>query len=286
MHFSDRLAEAIRRKGSALCVGIDPRWESLPKSIRESSPDPANAFATFSLKVLDLVADRVAIIKPQMAFFEGCGPAGLSALQSLLNAARDRGLISILDSKRGDIASTATAYAQASFRVWGGDSLTVNPYLGRDAVQPFLDEARQANGGIFVLVRTSNPGSGLFQNLLCDGKPLYEHVGQQVALWSRENLGACGLGDVGAVVGATHPQELIRLRELLPEVWFLVPGFGAQGGTAADVQPAFRRDGLGAIINSSRGITFPFHPDDLDWEGKILSATEAAIAALGVISLQ
>lgn len=281
MHFADRLADALRTKATPLCVGLDPRWESLPKSIRERYPDdPAGAFEVFSLRVLDLVADLVPVVKPQMAFFEACGPQGLVALQKILKSARERGLVTILDSKRNDIASTATAYAEATFSTWGADSLTVNPYLGRDAVQPFLDSARRSEGGLFILVRTSNPGSGLFQNLICDGRPLYEHVGQRVSEWNAESLGACGLGDVGAVVGATHPRELIRLRELFPQVWFLVPGFGAQGGTAQDVLPALRGDGLGAIINSSRGVTFPFHPDDPNWEATVLDATKQAIAAL------
>src|SRR5207253_5875277 len=133
--------------------------------------------------------------------------------------------------------------------VWMADALTVNAYLGRDAIEPFLASARRSGCGVFVLVRTSNPGAGQFQDLLCDGKPLYRHVGEAVAAWSRENLGACGLGDVGAVVGATYPAELAVLRSALPEVVFLVPGFGAQGGTARDTAAAFRSDGLGAIVN-------------------------------------
>ena len=143
-----------------------------------------------------------------------------------MRRAKELGLVTILDSKRGDIASTASAYAEAAFSVWDADALTVNPYLGRDAVEPFIHAARQAQRGLFVLVRNSNPGSGLFQNLICDGRPLYQHVAAAVGEWNRENLGQCGLGDVGAVVGATHPSELRLLREMLPEVWFLVPGFG------------------------------------------------------------
>src|SRR5262249_49913430 len=148
--------------------------------------------------------------------------------------------------------------------VWDADALTVSPYLGRDAVEPFLACARQSDGGVFVLVRTSNPGAGLFQDLKVvpdagEPRPLYLRVAEAVRAWSRETLGACGFGDVGAVVGATYPAELAQLREVLPEVPFLVPGFGAQGGTADDVAPAFH-DGLGAVVNSSRGILFPFKP--------------------------
>jgi orotidine-5'-phosphate decarboxylase len=192
-------------------------------------------------------------------------------------------LITILDAKRGDIASTASAYADAAFNVWNAHALTVNPYLGRDAVEPFISEARKSQRGLFVLVRTSNPGSGLFQDLHCDGKPLYQHVAAAVGEWNRESLGSCGLGDVGAVVGATHPNELALLREILPDVWFLVPGFGAQGGTAKDVAGAFRFDGLGAIVNSSRGITFPFHPDDPQWEAAIVAAAKRAIDELRAV---
>jgi orotidine-5'-phosphate decarboxylase len=156
----------------------------------------------------------------------------------------------------------------------------VNPYLGRDAVEPFLSAARSADRGVFVLVRTSNPGAGLFQDLLCDGKPLYRHVAAAVADWNAPTVSACGLGDVGAVVGATHPRELAELRTALPQVWFLVPGYGAQGGSADDVKAAYRADGLGAVVNSSRGVVFPFKPDDPAWEEKIVSAAEKATSEL------
>jgi orotidine-5'-phosphate decarboxylase len=283
-HFADRLGIAVRAKGNPLCAGIDPRWDSLPKSIRSKYPDqPARAFEAFGLRILDLIAPLVPVVKPQSAFFEACGPDGFKAQKSILDRAYDLGLITILDAKRGDIASTASAYADAAFNVWNAHALTVNPYLGRDAVEPFISEARKSQRGLFVLVRTSNPGSGLFQDLHCDGKPLYQHVAAAVGEWNRESLGSCGLGDVGAVVGATHPNELALLREILPDVWFLVPGFGAQGGTAKDVAGAFRFDGLGAIVNSSRGITFPFHPDDPQWEAAIVAATKRAIDELRAV---
>src|SRR5262245_35600845 len=242
--FADRLADAVRAKGTTLCVGLDPRYESLPKSIRDrhggDAPDAvAAAFEAFCLRVLEVVAPVAGVVKPQSAFFELCGPPGLRALHAVLRRARELGLVTILDAKRGDIASTAVAYADAAFRTYGADALTVNPYLGRDAVEPFLTAARRDGRGLFVLVRTSNPGAGLFQDLVCDGRPLYRHVAAAVAAWNREGLGACGLGDVGAVVGATHPAELAAVRALAPEVWFLVPGYGAQGGTAADVRAAF-----------------------------------------------
>ena len=294
--FADRLAEAVRRAGNPLCVGLDPRWESLPATVRrrfggDSLEAVAGAYEAFCLRVLELIAGGVGIVKPQSAFFEACGPAGLAALQSVIRRAKDLGLLVILDSKRGDIASTAAAYADAAFAgtavasrrhpVWAADALTVNPYLGRDAVEPFLASARQVGGGLFVLVRTSNAGAGLFQDLECGGRKLYRHVAAAVVEWNAGGLGACGLGDVGAVVGATHPSELAELRAEMPAVWFLVPGYGAQGGSAKDVSAAFRSDGLGAVVNSSRGITFPFQPDEPKWEDAIVSATARASAELG-----
>lgn len=279
-HFADRLADAVRRKGNAVCVGLDPRWESLPAALRTA--DPAADYEAFCTRVLEIVAPLVPVVKPQAAFFEALGPAGFVVLQRLMVKARDLGLLTILDGKRNDIASTATAYADAAFGVWGADALTINGYLGRDAVEPFLASARKASGGVFVLVRTSNPGAGQFQDLECAGKPLYRHVGAAVTAWARENVGACGLGDVGAVVGATHPRELVLLRGEMEPVIFLVPGYGAQGGTAADVLPAFRPDGLGAVVNSSRGILFPYQPADAAWEAKIDRATRDTIAALAL----
>lgn len=277
--FSDRLAEAVRAKGP-LCVGLDPRFDSLPKSLREA-PGAAEAVLRFCTRVLELVAPFAGVVKPQSAFFELLGPAGMVAQAGVLKHARAMGFVTILDAKRGDIASTATAYADAAFGpVWDADALTVNPYLGRDAVEPFLTAAKKADRGVFVLVRTSNPGAGLFQDLVCDGKPLYRHVAAEVVNWNASTIGACGLGDVGAVVGATHPRELAELRAAMPNVWLLVPGYGAQGGTAADVKAAYRADGLGAVVNSSRGVTFPFHPDDLGWEAKVVAAAQKAQAEL------
>jgi orotidine-5'-phosphate decarboxylase len=199
-------------------------------------------------------------------------------------------LVTILDGKRNDIASTAAAYADAAFAgatidgakypVWDADAITVNPYLGRDAVEPFLQGARRLGRGVFLLVRTSNSGAGQFQDLDCGGKPLFLHVAEAVRTWACENLGACGQGDAGAVVGATYPAELAALRAAMPEVPILIPGYGAQGGRAADVAAAFRPDGSGAVVSNSRGITFPYWPDDPAWEAAIVAATKAAIAEL------
>ena len=292
--FSDRLAEAVRAKGP-LCVGIDPRWDALPAALWDRHVDNgltgmAEAFEEFSTRVLELVRPFAGVVKPQAAFFELAGPDGMQAMRVVLRRAKEMGFVTILDAKRGDIASTATAYADAAFAgaksnrwaipVWDADALTINPYLGRDAVEPFLTAAKDAERGVFVLVRTSNSGAGLFQDLVCDGQPLYRHVAAEVAKWNATTAGECGLGDVGAVVGATHPKELAELRAAMPDVWLLVPGYGAQGGTAADVKAAYRGDGLGAVVNSSRGVTFPFHPDDPDWEEKIVAAARRAAGEL------
>ncbi|HMF15690.1 MAG TPA: orotidine-5'-phosphate decarboxylase [Gemmataceae bacterium] len=294
-HFADRVTAAIKEKRTPLCVGLDPRWEQLPDEIRSrhgggTLASMARSFEELCVRILDVVAPLVAVVKPQSAFFEACGPAGLVALQRILHRARRLGLITILDSKRNDIASTAEAYADAAFAgtlmegsrrpVWEADALTVNPYLGRDAVEPFLISARRQQCGVFVLVRTSNPGAGQFQDLKCEGRPLYEHVGNAVAAWSNENRGNCGMGDVGAVCGATHPKELERLRSLLPNVLFLIPGYGAQGGSAGDTAPGFRPDGSGAIVNSSRGIIACFQPGEARWEAAVEAATRTANIAL------
>jgi orotidine-5'-phosphate decarboxylase len=297
MHFADRLLTAVRSRGTPLCVGLDPRWESLPVAIRKKhSPDSLDrvgeAFEEFCLRVLEIVAPLVAVVKPQSAFFESCGPRGMLALQKVLARARSLGLCTILDSKRNDIASTAAAYADAAldgmlidgrrFPVWDADALTVSPYLGRDSIEPFLEAARRDQRGLFVLVRTSNRGSSQFQSLPCEERPLFLHVAAAVRAWSRENLGKLGYGDVGGVVGATHRAELAVLRTQMPENIFLVPGFGAQGATAEDTAPAFRADGLGAIVNSSRGILFPYGPDEKNWEIKIEDATRQAINELRI----
>ncbi|MBL8799710.1 MAG: orotidine-5'-phosphate decarboxylase [Planctomycetia bacterium] len=298
-HFADRLNAAIRAKGNAVCVGLDPRWESLPLALRQRHGDHsleamARAFEEFSCRIIDLVAPLVPVVKPQSAFFEMCGPAGMTAQLRVLRHAHAAGLLTILDAKRNDIASTATAYADAAFAgsaiagtvhpVWDADALTINPYLGRDAVEPFIQSARLSGRGLFVLVRTSNPGAGQFQDLICDGRPVYRHVAEAVSAWNREHLAASGFGDVGAVVGATHPAELAEVRQVLPEAIFLVPGYGAQGGAARDVAPAFRDDGLGAIVNSSRGIIFAFKPEQADWESGVVQATHKTIADLAAVT--
>ena len=283
--FPDRLADAVRRSGP-LCIGLDPRVESFPLALR---PAPGSGLAglgaaleSFGKRVLELARPFAGVAKPQSAFYELAGPPGLIALRNTLRYARSLGYVTILDSKRGDIATTAAAYAEAAFGesagepVWDADALTVNPYLGADAVGPFAESAARHGRGLFVLVRTSNPGAGLFQDLDCGGRKLYEVVADAVASWNAPTITRCGYGAVGAVAGATRPRELAALRERLPGVWLLVPGYGAQGGSARDIRAAYDTRGSGAVVNSSRGVTFPFKPDDADWEARIAAACAAA----------
>ena len=207
-----------------------------------------------------MVAPLVPAVKPQAAFFEELGPPGMQALADVIRYARERGLLVIVDGKRNDIGSTATAYARAYLgadqSAWGGDALTVSPYLGADSIEPFVETGRERRAGIFVLVKTSNPGGGQFQDLVCDGRPLYRHVAEFVERLAAASAGPSGYGDVGAVVGATWPEQLVELRQAMPHAWLLIPGFGSQGGTARDVQAGFDARGRGAIVNNSRGIIF------------------------------
>ncbi|MEZ6108026.1 MAG: orotidine-5'-phosphate decarboxylase [Pirellulaceae bacterium] len=270
--FADRLAHAVATKRNPVCVGLDPRWKSLPEPIRaglngDSWTDQAKAFARFSCAVIDAVADLVPVCKPQAAFFEALGPSGMSALKEVIDHATAAGLEVILDGKRNDIGTTAQAYAEAWLgreqSPWGADSLTVSPYLGDDTLEPMIQVATARQAGLWVLVKTSNPGSAALQDrstVLTETKEVGPLVREIVASWvERANvasLGACGFGAVGAVVGATYPQELVALRAAMPHAWLLVPGYGAQGGGAADTVGAFDSRGLGAVVNSSRGIIF------------------------------
>jgi orotidine-5'-phosphate decarboxylase len=261
--FSDRLDQAVRARRSPVLVGIDPRSDLLPPGFLDqpqgaSWEERAAAFERFSCEVIDVVAGLAAAVKPQAAFFEQLGPAGMVALGRVIRHAT---LLVILDGKRNDIGSTAAAYADgylgsAGQSPWGADALTVSPYLGDDSLKPFVDVAESRAAGVFVLVKTSNPGSGMFQDLVFDGQTLYQRVGAYVESLAQATAGACGYGQVGAVVGATYPRQLAELRAAMPHTWFLVPGFGSQGGTAKDVAAAFDAGGSGAIVNNSRGILF------------------------------
>jgi orotidine-5'-phosphate decarboxylase len=295
-NFGDRLAEAVRRRGNPVLVGLDPRVAQLPRGLlaggTAASPSAkADAFRRFCQEVIDVVAPLVPAVKPQAAFFEQLGPPGMQALAEVIRYARQAGLLVILDGKRNDIGSTAEAYAEAYLSPlesspWGSDALTVSPYLGDDSLQPFVDMARSAGTGIFVLVKTSNPGGGTFQDLECNGRPLYRHVGDLVERLATETAGAAGYGAVGAVVGATYPEQLAELRAAMPHAWILIPGFGSQGGTAADVAAGFHPQGLGAIVNNSRGIIFTHARREYAgrfgtrWQAAVEAATRDMIAAL------
>jgi orotidine-5'-phosphate decarboxylase len=264
-HFADRLAAEVRRKQTPVLVGLDPRAQSLPPRMIEGEGHEAvaRAYQRFCEGVIDVVAPLVPAVKPQAAFFEQLGPAGCVALGNVIRYASAKGLIVIIDGKRNDIGSTAEAYAQAylgpgSSSAWGGDALTVSPYLGDDSLSPFVDVATKRAAGIFVLVKTSNPGGKTFQDLVANGEPLYRHVARHVEQLASQTAGESGYGVVGAVVGATYPQQLAELRSAMPHTWLLIPGFGAQGGTAKDCASAFDERGLGAVVNNSRGIIFAY----------------------------
>lgn len=296
--FSTRLHAAIRRTNTPIVVGLDPRFESLPPDVvasaRKEHDDPialaAAAFEEFCVRLIDVVAPHVPAVKPQAAFFEEYGPDGCLALARVIRYARHQGLVVICDAKRGDIGSTAEAYARAYLAgddpkaaIWQADALTVNPYLGSDTLEPFVKVALERGAGIYVLVRTSNPGAGTFQDLQTNGEPLYHRVAHVVEELSSRHLDADGYGPIGAVVGATYPQELEELRKVMPHVPLLIPGYGSQGGTAADVASAFDTQGLGAIVNNSRGINFAFRQSPYAEEfgpKKWEAATEAAVQAM------
>lgn len=295
-HFGDQLAAAVRRCRNPVVVGLDPRWENLPAGIKQdyadNYPARAEAYEKFCRAVIDVVATLVPAVKPQAAFFEECGPVGMVALANIITYAQQQGLIVILDGKRNDIGSTAEAYARGYLgrggtSAWGADALTISPYLGADSLQPFVEIAQERGAGIFVLVKTSNPGGGMLQDQLIDGQPLYRTVAQYVADQSAGATGQCGYGSVGAVVGATYPDQLAELREAMPDSWFLVPGYGSQGGTAKDTAAAFDSSGLGAVINNSRGIIFaherPEYKDrfgETRWQEAVAAATEDMIDQL------
>ena len=285
-NFGDRLAAAVQQKKSAVCVGLDPRWTSLPSSMTANIElDDLQQIATttgqYCCEVIDAVHAHAPIVKPQAAFFEQLGPAGLVALATVIDHARSKGLLVLLDAKRGDIGSTAAGYAAAYLgpeTPWACDALTVNPYLGDDTLVPFKDQSVTSGSGIFVLVKTSNPGSGFLQDQVAQEKTIFETVAEHVQSIAKETAGQSGYGCIGAVVGATYPEQLAELRVRMPSTWILIPGFGAQGGTASDVKHGFDSNGLGAIVNSSRGIIFAYKDQEYtasDWQRHVEDAAVA-----------
>lgn len=298
VHAADALDDRIARTGSIACVGLDPRPDLLPPALidrHRGAGSPADAVAAAFIdanrRILDAIGDRCAAVKPQAACYEAYGLAGWRALEDTVRHAGEAGIPVILDAKRGDIGSTAAHYGHMAFggapdldggrcAGIGADWLTVNGYLGSDGVEPVL----AAGGGVFVLVKTSNPGSGELQDLeLTDGGTVADRMAERVAAWGAERVGRSGLSDVGAVVGATYPEHAVALRERMPDTIFLVPGYGAQGASAADAVAGRRPDGRGVLVSSSRGITGAWRDAGTDDVGaaarQALDAMNAALDA-------
>lgn len=264
----DRLIQQIQEKKNPCIAGIDPEWSKLPSCWKNGSE--TEAVLRWASEIIDTVADIVPAVKPQMAFFEAFGSEGFRVFRQITAYAHRKGLLVIDDSKRGDIGNTARAYAKAHLAKDGpinADFLTVSPFLGTDSLRPFLDTAREDGKGLFVLVKTSNPGSAeISEAITLTGEKLHEWLADWVCRTGKSCLGESGYSSLGAVVGATFPEEAGVLRKRMERSFFLVPGFGAQGGTADDVIPCFRPDGLGAVVNSSRGILY-HHLETAEYDG-------------------
>jgi orotidine-5'-phosphate decarboxylase len=270
--FGDRLAEAVERKRSQIVVGLDPRLELLPAGLR-AEPAPALAVERFCNGIVDAVAPHAVAVKPQLAFFELLGAEGYRAFEHVCAYARDAGLLVLADGKRGDIGSTARAYA-AAYLEGRADALTVNPYLGRESLEPFLAACRSHGAGIFCLVKTSNAGADVQDVGLADGSLLWQHVARLIAGWGEELVGASGLSSVGAVVGATYPQAVAEARRLMPRTVLLLPGVGAQGGSPADLAAAFAGGPASALVAASRSVIYAGRDGGVDW--RAAAGAEAA----------
>lgn len=292
MNFGDRLAAAVERSQSTLCVGLDPRVELLPpeviKGLHPGSSGRARAYERFCVQVIDAVAAEAAAVKPQVAFFEALGGHGITALERVCAHAREAGLLVIADAKRGDIGSTSAAYAHAWLDGRDGqppvaDAVTVNPYMGGDALEPFL-AACGDGAGLFVLARTSNPGGADVQELeLAAGGPVWERVAGLIDEWGRPYVGESGLSAVGAVVGATHPDAVARARELMPHTPLLLPGVGTQGGRADDLAAAFANHPAGGLVVAARSVIYAWREVGGDWQQAVRSAA-AELRRAAVIS--
>ncbi|MFV0527157.1 MAG: orotidine-5'-phosphate decarboxylase [Lachnospiraceae bacterium] len=267
----NRLIEKIKATNAPIVVGLDPMLSFIPATIKERAyaaygetlSGAGEAIWQYNKELIDAVWDLIPAVKPQIAMYEQFGLEGLMAFQKTVKYAQEKGLVVIGDIKRGDIGSTSQAYAVGHLgkvkvgntmqRVFDEDFVTVNPYLGTDGVKPFVEVCKEENKGLFILVKTSNPSSGEFQDQLVNGRPLYELVAEKVVEWGEAHMGET-YSNIGAVVGATYPEMGRVLRKLMPKTFILVPGYGAQGGSGKDLVPFFNEDGLGAIVNSSRGI--------------------------------
>ena len=287
--FGETLARAVEEKKSCLVVGLDPVLERLPREVlarvgagtsggEGMTARAAAAFGFFLSGVIDAVRDLAVAVKPNTAFFERYGAPGWDVLQETCRRAKKAGLLVIADAKRGDVGHTAEAYADALLGDLPDtlgphvDAVTVSPYLGADGVLPFLERARTSGKGLFILVRTSNPSAAAVQDTEAGGRPLYLRVADLVGSWGKGLAGPAGFGPVGAVVGATAPEQARRIREALPEAFFLVPGYGAQGGGLADLEPCFLPGGRGAVVNASRSILFAHERAGGGWTEAIRQA--------------
>ncbi|MCC8082445.1 MAG: orotidine-5'-phosphate decarboxylase [Lachnospiraceae bacterium] len=274
----DRLIEKIKKTGAPIVVGLDPMLSYVPEYIQKKSfaeygetlEGAADAVWNFNREIIDATYDLIPAVKPQVAMYEQFGVEGMRAFQRTVAYCHEKDLVVIGDVKRGDIGSTSAAYAAGhlgsvqvgsrTYAPFDEDFITVNPYLGTDGIKPFADVCKEKKKGLFILVKTSNPSSGEFQDRLIDGKPLYEHVAEKVAAWGADCMGD-SYSQIGAVVGATYPEIGKALRKVMPKSFILVPGYGAQGGKGKDLVHYFNEDGLGAIVNSSRGIIAAYRQD-------------------------
>ena len=296
----NKLVSKIQKLNAPVVVGLDPMLDYVPEFIRkkayaeygETLKGAAEAIFEYNKGIIDATYDLIPAVKPQIAMYEQFGIEGLHAFKKTVDYAKSKALVVIGDIKRGDIGSTSSAYAVGHLggvkvgntlcRAFDEDFITVNPYLGSDGVNPFIDVCIEEGKGIFVLVKTSNPSSGEFQDKLTDSRPLYELVGEQVAKWGETHMGE-SYSYVGAVVGATYPEMGKILRKLMPKTYILVPGYGAQGGKAADLAPYFNEDGLGAIVNSSRGIIAAYKQEKYKEYGEKNYADASRAAVIDMI---
>lgn len=287
----DKLIEKIIGLQNPTCVGLDTDFNYLPDEMKRdvsTFEEVSERIAEFNMNVIDKVCDVVPAVKVQVAYYEMYGVEGLRAFDYTLNYARGRGLIVIADCKRNDIGSTAGCYSKAYLgktdvngkksRAFAADMLTVNGYLGYDGIKPFVEDIKAYDKSIFALVKTSNPSSGELQNLkLENGKFIYEQMGELVKEWGKDTVGKYGYSEVGAVVGATHPEEAARLRGQMPQTFFLIPGYGAQGGSAEMLKVCFDKRGLGGVVNSSRGIICAYKNPQYSGMGYAEAARAACI---------
>lgn len=267
--FGDRVAAEVERKRSQIVVGLDPLPDLLPVELRGD-------ISRFCCGIVDAVAPHVVAVKPQLAFFEALGAPGMSAFAEVCSYARRAGLIVIADGKRGDVGSTARAYSSAYLEGEEAlaDALTVNPWLGRESVEPYLAAARRYGAGIFCIVKTSNSGGDVQDVTLSDGRPMWQHVASLVADWGADLVGERGLSAVGAVVGATHPRAVSEARKLMPQAILLLPGVGAQGGKPGDLARAFTSGPASALVNASRSVNYAFRDSGEDF--RVAAGAEAA----------